>query len=261
MWWSSTQSDWARVSLDWSWFRWPHWACTSASWFGLAVCRVEVRNRAQEVVRGRQEIRVEDREELGVRFLAALLQRAGLVSVAVRAAPDLAMHTGRRPHAEAHPVDQRAGVLVGGVVEHLHGQPVQRPCHRAAGLDDALRHGMFVEHRQLNAHRGEDGGQSPGRFGRAAAPVKADALDQTACQKEQDHRVGHVGDDRQCPPSRRAPLDPVRIAAHRNAEDEQHGESRGDGQIGQPPRHPQGPPRRVDSIAAPLVQTDCCHGD
>ncbi len=191
--------------------------------------------------------------------LRPCFEGAGLVPVAMRAAPDLAVHT-RMPGCGRRLRRPNAGVLVGGVVEHLHGEPVGRPGHRAAGLDDPLRHRMLVEHRQLHAHRGVEAGKSPLRFGRASVPMKSDALDQPAGQKEQDHRVRNVGDGRQCPPSRCAVLDPVRVAAHRHAEDEQHGQSRGDDQVGQPPRHPPGSLRRVDTVAASLVQIDCRHG-
>src|ERR671918_184862 len=83
---------------------------------GLAVREVEVRNRPQQEVPGRHEVRVEDREELRVRLLATLFEGTGLVAVPIDAVQHTAVDACRRPDAGADVFDQIASVFVGGVV-------------------------------------------------------------------------------------------------------------------------------------------------
>jgi hypothetical protein len=172
-----------------------------------------VRVRAHQKVLGRHEVRVEVREELGIRGTSALLERTRFVVLAIGAAPHRAIHTGRRAEPGADVLDQCAGVGVGGIVEHLHAEPVGRPAHRARRCDDAACHGMFVEHRQLHAHRRIHPRQPARQFRVATQPQIADPIDDATEKKQCDDDVGGVPDGRHHPPSSGALAEPAATAA------------------------------------------------
>ncbi len=80
---------------------------------GLTIRQVEVRNGAQQIILGRQEVRVEDREELCIGVPTSLLEGARLVAVTIDAAPHIAVHARHRPNSGADTFDERPGVFVG----------------------------------------------------------------------------------------------------------------------------------------------------
>src|SRR3970040_2019589 len=89
----------------------------------LAVWLIEVRNGPQQEVRWGHKIGVEDDQETGLRPLASRLEGARLVPAAIRPVQDAAIAP-PRPGPGADLLNQPAGVLVGGVIQHLNAEPV-----------------------------------------------------------------------------------------------------------------------------------------
>ena len=108
----------------------------------------EVRQRPAQEVRRRDEIGVEDRDELALRLAQARLERARLESAPVGAmkirdvesALRLPLHRARRDVAG----------LIGRVVQHLDFEQVPRIVDLADGVDEPLRHVHLVEDRELD---------------------------------------------------------------------------------------------------------------
>jgi len=103
----------------------------------------EVVHAAEEEVGARDEVRIEDGDQVALRGDEALLQRAGL-----EAAPVVAVQVGDVDPGAALPLDQRSGDplrLVRRVVEDLDLQPLPRVFDRADGLDETLHHVHLIE--------------------------------------------------------------------------------------------------------------------
>ena len=108
----------------------------------------EVRNRLLQEVRRRNEVRVEDGDELALRHLHGGIERARLVAGAigamdvgdVDAVGGIAHHGALRHNAR----------LVGGVVQHLDFEQLARIVELADGVDQPVRHVHLVVDRKLD---------------------------------------------------------------------------------------------------------------
>src|ERR687892_952082 len=89
----------------------------------LTVRLIEVRNGSQQEILWRHEIGVEDDQELGFRLLASRLEGASLVPVAIAPVQNAAIAP-PGPNLGADLLDQPAGLLIGGVIQHLNADPV-----------------------------------------------------------------------------------------------------------------------------------------
>ena len=97
---------------------------------------------------GRDEVGVEDGDELAGGVLHAFGERAGLVADAVVAVDVLDRIALGGPFVDGGLGD--LGGVVGGVVEHLDLEPVERVVEQAGGVDDPLGDHVLVVHRQLD---------------------------------------------------------------------------------------------------------------
>ena len=105
-------------------------------------------DRPLEEIGRRNEVGVEDRDELAGRRLQTFLQRAGLVSVPVRAVAILDRMT-HRLIACAQRLGERMR-LVGGIVQHLDLEQLPRITHLQRLFDKALHDEFLVVKRQLD---------------------------------------------------------------------------------------------------------------
>ena len=109
-----------------------------------------MRHQTQQEVAGRQEIGVEDRDELPARDLEAGLERARLEPGPVAAVDVLDVDALRR-----QPLDRQLGDaarLVGRVVQHLDFEPVARVLDGAHRVDQPIGDVHLVVERQLDRH-------------------------------------------------------------------------------------------------------------
>ncbi len=202
-----------------------------------AVFQVEVRDRAQQVIARRHKVGIEDDEELTVRLQPTCLKRPSLVALAVGAVECAAVDP-LRPYFGANLFDQAAGIVVGGVVEHLNGEAVSRPFHVGRGLDDTAGNCVLVEHRKLHANRRVFLRHLPRHLRLATFPVKAEALHDPENLKEHDHQEGDVkcGGDHQ--PDRRAQLIALVLRSDRDREHDECSDSQQQAGIDHPPPKP-----------------------
>ena len=109
--------------------------------------------RALEDVGLRQEVGVEDQDELALGRAQAVLERAGLEAGAVGAVDVLDVEVGvaRAELGDLALADLLR--LVGGVVEHLDLEAVARVADGGDGVEQPLDHVHLVEERQLHGHR------------------------------------------------------------------------------------------------------------
>ncbi len=108
----------------------------------------EIRHHPQQEIGGRDEVGVENRDELAARHLEARFERAGLVPDAVRPVEVLDVEALGRKAADGEVRD--AAGLVGRVVEHLDFEPLTRILDTAHRVDQAVRHVHLVVERQLD---------------------------------------------------------------------------------------------------------------
>ena len=108
----------------------------------------KIGNRPLQKARRRDEIGVEDRHELALRFREAGLQRTGLEPFPVEPADVRNVEPLFCPTAD-EPGDQEPR-LVGRIVQHLDLEPIARPIERAAGIDQTLDDVQLIEDRKLN---------------------------------------------------------------------------------------------------------------
>ena len=120
-------------------------------------------NGAEKKVLGRDKIRVEDGEKLGVRFLHPLVERAGLIADPLLA-PDNGDVVARSPKFVDDIVDDHAG-FVCGVIQDLDDMASGRVLHGGGGPDDPLGNVRFVENREL--------GRNPWILGRHGPALEA----------------------------------------------------------------------------------------
>ena len=114
------------------------------------------RHRAHQEVRRRNEVGVENREELDIGgLLHAVLQSAGLETLAGGAVKDLDV-VAFGPELVGDPVDKCARVI-GGVVQHLDRVAILRVFHGGDGAHDALGHVILVIKRDLGNDMGQVG--------------------------------------------------------------------------------------------------------
>ena len=110
----------------------------------------EMRHQPRQEVGGRDEVGVEDRDELAARGLQPGLERAGLVPAAVQPMDvlDVDPFGGPAPHRLVGDVPG----LVGRVVEHLDFQQLARVVDSADGVDQPVGDVHLVVKRQLNRY-------------------------------------------------------------------------------------------------------------
>jgi len=153
---------------------------------------------AQQEVRRRHKVAVENRDELRVALRLAMRERTSLEALAIRAAHHYDIRA-LRAQARRDRVHDAAR-FIRRVVEHLDLVRAKRPLHRRCRAHDALGDGRFVIERELRHHRRaiaafdrEDfpplGEQSP------ALPLRAFAHPQTA--REQHVAIRHVSDEQE----------------------------------------------------------------
>jgi hypothetical protein len=113
----------------------------------------EVMDRSLQEVRGRDEIRVEDGDELAARDPHPGLERAGLVAGTIGAVEvlDVDALQGRPAHGELGD----AGGLIGRVVEHLDLEAVPRVIDAADRLHQPLDDVHLVVNRELDRDDGQ----------------------------------------------------------------------------------------------------------
>jgi hypothetical protein len=80
---------------------------------------------------------------------------------------------------------------------------------------------MLVEHRQLHAHSGIHGRELARPLRRTTTPVEADTLDEAADNKQQNHQLRDVRDDRQHRPAG-ARIDPTGAGPRTTQDDRQN---------------------------------------
>ncbi len=117
-WWPSSMSACMRVSSECSRFRWPQRACTMPT---LRVGHEVRHDRAQEVGL-REEVGVEDGDELALGDLQPVVERARLVAGAIDAVDVDDVETALRAARSTFATNERPR-LVGRVVEHLDLEP------------------------------------------------------------------------------------------------------------------------------------------
>jgi len=107
----------------------------------------EVRNRAPQKIRGRDEIGIEHANEIAARDAQTRFQRTRLEPFAIRSAKmlDGQPGAGQMRHAIGH----RRGCPVAGVVENLDLQTIMRIVERGNGVEQPRNDIQFVEHREL----------------------------------------------------------------------------------------------------------------
>jgi hypothetical protein len=110
----------------------------------------EIVDRALQEVGLRDEVGVEDRDELPAGDLHGLVERPGLVAGAVGAVDVLDVQALRGVAAHGELGDLPG--FVGGVVEHLDLQELPRVVDPADGVDETIDDVHLVEERQLDGH-------------------------------------------------------------------------------------------------------------
>ncbi len=108
----------------------------------------EVRQRLEEEVRRRHEVRVENRDEICLRQLESSFEGAGLIAAAVDAMDIRDVEAARRVAADRQLGDIRG--LVRRVVEDLNLQQLARVIHLADRVDQSVRDVHLVVNRQLD---------------------------------------------------------------------------------------------------------------
>ncbi len=152
---------------------------------------------AQEV-RGRQEVRVEDGQELTLGQAQAVGQGPGLEAVAVRPG-DAADVEAQGAFFRDLLFHQRAG-FIGGVIQNLDLQQPLGVIQAADRLDHAVRHVVFVVQGQLHRDPGPDRrvrGRGQGRRLLVVPPVQVQDPVPVNPVQGQDQQHGHVRQDDQ----------------------------------------------------------------
>ena len=155
-------------------------------------------------LRRRDEVGVEDGDELALGGLEAFFEGAGLVAVAVGAVEVVDGLRGEAVGAGGVAGDDGAGDfdgLVGGVVEELDLEAVAGVVEAAAGVDEAVDDELLVVDGELDGDEGElVFGEVRGRLGRtwlrcAVAVVEPDELVAMDAVERQDDHHDEVRDE------------------------------------------------------------------
>ena len=141
----------------------------------------------------RDEVGVEDRDELTPRGLESVVERAGFVAVPVGAVDVL-----DRVPCGAAAGDEGGGDLagfVGGVVEQLDVELPARVIQFAAGIDQPVDDVLLVEDRKLDGNAGELGEAAGGLAGGillvpVVEPDELVAMDAVKGEHDHDQEVG-----------------------------------------------------------------------
>jgi hypothetical protein len=134
----------------------------------------------------RHEVGVEDGDELALRRLQAVLERAGFVARAIGAVD---VHRVDAALTQALHVVARDGLrLVDRVVEHLDLQALGRVVHLRDRIEQARRHRRLVEERQLDRDVRQLVELGLARVGRAGDRLR----DTLAVDPAEDHEVQAV---------------------------------------------------------------------
>ena len=108
----------------------------------------EERHRASQEVGRRNEVRIEDRDEVAFGDLHAGFERARLVARSIGPVKIADVDPLRR--VPPHRLFGDAARFVGGVVEHLNLEELARILQPADGIDQPIRHVHLVVDRELN---------------------------------------------------------------------------------------------------------------
>ena len=112
----------------------------------------EMHGALQDVGR-RNEVCVEDEDELARAGLHSVFERTGLEACAIRAVDQLHIEPLRRQFGDHPPGDVRR--FVGGIVEQLHLEQLPRVIERRHGPQQPLHHIQLIEDRQLHCDPGQ----------------------------------------------------------------------------------------------------------
>ena len=165
----------------------------------------EVMDDLHDPLRRRNEVGVEDGDELTLGDFETCVQRPGLEAVAVSAVQvddGLRVHAGEALGVAADDLAGDVDGFVGRVVEDLHLEAIARPVETAGGVDEALGHRRFVVERQLHGHeghaaaghrRGCDLGAPPGDPGEARPLRRPDEERRTEERQDPGERVSEAG--------------------------------------------------------------------
>jgi hypothetical protein len=153
----------------------------------------EVMDDAHEPVGGRDEIGVEDGDELAFGYVEAFVERAGFEAVAVGA---MDIDDGMAERGVA--LDDFCGDLlgfVGGVVENLDFQAVARVVDGADGFDEAVDDKLLIVHGELDGDAGQLR-EVLGRIGIVVFAVLEIEVDERVAVQAVDGEQDHDGEVR-----------------------------------------------------------------